>query len=131
MSVNAELALWIIAACLVVQTVLAIRTSIVSGKSLKRLEAFPNRDPERQRIRQIIEEGHYGEALAMALARQKTKPGDPYSWYDAGLCYYHMKDWKKAMSQFEAAQNLAPSWEEKWTGPYIQIIQQQLKADKP
>jgi len=135
MSNDEDIALWIIAICLVIQTVVGVRNMVSSKKSLARLDEIRNKNnlqnsPERKAIQKAIAAGQYNEALKTALDCQRTHPGDPYGWYDAGVCYYYLKDWDKARAQLLEAQRMSPTWEKEWTGPYLRVIEQQLNDIK-
>jgi tetratricopeptide (TPR) repeat protein len=125
MSNSEDMALWIIAFCLVIQTILNLKSSVFMKKSLGRLENLRGKNPEHDAIKKVMDGGQYGEALKMALDRQRTKPGDAYLWYYAGVCYYNLKDWDNARQQLREAQRMFPTWEKEWTGPYLRAIEQQ------
>jgi tetratricopeptide (TPR) repeat protein len=127
---NENIALWIIAICLVMQTAISLRSSILAKTSLQKLENLRSRNPEHQAIRKAMANGQYDEALKMALNFQQKNPGDPYSWYYAGTCYYNMKAWDKAVAQLKEAQRMSPIWEEKWTGPYLRAIEKQTNKEE-
>ena len=130
MNTNETIALWVIAVCLVIQTIVSLRSSVLARKSLGRLENLRGKNPEHAAIRKVMDNGTYGEALKMALDRQRTNPGDGYSWYYAGICYYHLKDWDNARRQLQEAQRIFPTWEKEWTGPYLRAIEQQASEVK-
>ncbi|HVU08269.1 MAG TPA: tetratricopeptide repeat protein [Verrucomicrobiae bacterium] len=130
-----DIALWIIAICLIIQTVVSVRNMVSAKKSLTRFDDFRNKNnlqnnPERKAIQNAMATGQYNEALKIALNRQRTHPGDPYGWYDAGVCYYYMKDWDKARAQLLEAQRMCPTWEKEWTGPYLRTIEKQTGETK-
>jgi tetratricopeptide (TPR) repeat protein len=122
---NENIALWIIAICLIVQTAINVRNTIFTKASLQKLENFRSKNPEHEAIRKIMADGKYDEALKMALNLRQKNPADAYSWYYAGLCYYHMKTWDKAEAELKEAQRMSPTWEEKYTAPYLRAIEQQ------
>ena len=130
MTLTEDIALWIIAISLATQAILGIRAALQSKTTFKRLDAMQNKGQEHAPIKTAMEDGRYAEAVALALERQKVKPGDAYAWYYAGMCYHHMKEWEKALEQFRQAQFMIPTWEEKFTGPYIHLIEQKLKGSK-
>jgi tetratricopeptide (TPR) repeat protein len=130
MSNNEDIALWIIAFCLVIQTIVNLKSSALVKKSVGRLESFRGKNPEHDTIKKVMDSGQYGEALKMALDRQRTKPGDGYFWYYAGICYYNLKDWDNARQQLREAQRIFPTWEKEWTGPYLHAIEQQTGEGK-
>jgi tetratricopeptide (TPR) repeat protein len=130
MSYSEDIALWIIAFCMVIQTTVSLRSTLLVGKSVGRLESLRDKKPEHAAIKKTIDRGQYNEALKMALDRQRTHPGDAYSWYYAGVCYYHLKDWDNARQHLQEAQRIFPTWEKEWTGPYLRAIEQQTGEAK-
>jgi tetratricopeptide (TPR) repeat protein len=126
---NYNTVLWIIAVCMIVQTAISLRNSIFTKTSLQKLESFRSKNPEHQAIKKAMANGQYDEALKMALTLRQKNSGDPYSWYYSGLCYYNMKIWDKAEAELKEAQRMSPTWEEKWTGPYLRAIEQQTNKE--
>ena len=130
MSTLEDIALWIIAISVATNAAISVWSTAFSRTSLKTIEEIQSKRREHQDIKEAMDDGRYADAVALALNRQKLKPGDPYSWYYAGICYHHMKEWDKALAQFREAQTMFPTWEEKYTGPYIRVIQEQMNATK-
>jgi tetratricopeptide (TPR) repeat protein len=130
MNDSANIALWIIAVCLIIQTVANLTSQFRHRNSMRKFDDLRNENPARNAIKKIIDSGKYEEALKTALERQKTNPGDPYSWYYAGVCYYHMKNWAKAREYFQEAQRMFPTWEKEWPGPYLKAIEKQTTEIK-
>jgi tetratricopeptide (TPR) repeat protein len=126
---NENIVLWIIAVCMIVQTAISLRNSIFTKTSLKNLENLRSKNPEHEAIRKVIAKGQNEEALKMAMNLRQKNPGDPYSWYYSGLCYYNMRVWDKAEVDLKEAQRMCPTWEEKSTGPYLRAIEQQTKKE--
>ena len=124
-----NIALWIIAICMIVQTVISLRASIFTKASLQKLENLRGKNQDHQAINKIMASGKYDEALKMALSLRQKNPGDPYSWYYSGLCYYNMKVWDKAEVELKEAQRMSPTWEKDWTGPYLRAIEQQTNKE--
>ena len=122
---NENVPLWIIAICVFVQTLISVRNSAFTKKSLQKIENLRTKNPEHEAIRQMINKGNYDEALKMALNLRQKNPVDPYSWYYSGLVYYHTKNWEKAEAELKEAQRMSPTWEEKFTGPYLRAIEEQ------
>ena len=128
MTTTQEVALWIIAISLALNTAIALRNMFSSKAAFKGFEEIRGRRPKNEAITTPMSEGRYPDALALALEMQKSKPGDPYVWYYAGVCYYRLKEMDKALVQFRQAELLSPSWVEKTTGPYIRLIEEQIKT---
>lgn len=122
---NESIALWIIAICVFVQTLISVRNSVFTKKSLQKIESLRTKNPEHEAIREMINKGKYDEALKMALNLRQKNSVDPYSWYYSGLVYYHTKNWKKAETELKEAQRMSPTWDEKFTGPYLRAIEEQ------
>lgn len=123
-------AVWILALCAVICTIITASMALPYMKLLKTFRARTARPEYQETLHKLIGDGKYDEALELARRKQSSDPRDAYAWYSSGLAYYHMKDWTNALHDMTEAQNLSPTWEKDYTGPYIKTIRQMLSSKK-
>jgi len=80
--------------------------------------------------------GKEQEVIALATAREKTFPKDPYVHLYLGRAYFQLKDYPKAIAAFTTTEALSPDWKEQYIQPFLVAAKQNLNpaaaaADTP
>jgi tetratricopeptide (TPR) repeat protein len=76
----------------------------------------------------MFDAGKYEELIAYCHERIKKKPRDAYAFWFLGKAYFHMKDFDKAVENFDKVVEIYPSWKNEWVGPYMAQIESQRNS---
>jgi tetratricopeptide (TPR) repeat protein len=98
-----------------------ISSEVASGMS-----EFEGGSSFTQRAQELLDEGKAEEVIAMSKEREKTHPMDPYVHWHRGKAHFQLRQFDEAMKALQRADEVAPEWREKYTGPYIRRIRDEL-----
>lgn len=80
----------------------------------------------------LIEEGKEAEALVLCQEREKKRPKDPNVHWYKGKAHYQLGQYAEALKAIQYTHELAPTWREEHTAPYLKAIEEKLgQATKP
>ena len=87
------------------------------------------------KAKHLLMSGKEQEIIALATAREKIFPKDPYVHLYLGRAYFQLKDYPKAIAAFTTAEALSPDWKEQYIQPFLIAAKQNLNpaatADAP
>lgn len=78
------------------------------------------------KAKQLLISGKEKELIALATAREKTFPQDPYVHLYLGRAYFQLKDYPKAIEAFTTTEALSPDWKEQYIQPFLVAAKQHL-----
>jgi len=76
----------------------------------------------------LLAEAKYQELMNLATDQVAKRPTDAYGYYYLGLSYYYQGKYQEAIDSLNRVNQLAPSWQEKSTQPFIEKAQSMLKG---
>ena len=98
-------------------------TSVFDGASACN-DCFSNR------ASRLLDEGKAAEVLTLAEQREKKYPMEPdVHWY-RGKAYYQQARYPEALDAIRKVHDMAPTWRDEHTGPYIKAIEEKLAAKR-
>ena len=102
-----------------------------AGKFLQQQLVKPNHPSSfEDQAQKLLDVGKPAEALSLAEQRLELAPNDSRAYWYIGLAYYQMEKWDQAIDAFRKAQELSPSWERAYTGPYIKAAEKKRQSGK-
>lgn len=80
----------------------------------------------------LIEEGKEAEVLVLCQEREKKRPKDPNVHWYKGKAHYQLGQYAEALKAIQYTHELAPTWREGNTAPYLKAIEEKLdRTTKP
>ena len=80
----------------------------------------------RDEASRLLDEGKEAEALVLCQEREKACPKDPNVHWYKGKAHYQLGQYAEAQKAIQYAHELAPTWREEHTTPYLQAIEEKL-----
>jgi tetratricopeptide (TPR) repeat protein len=77
-----------------------------------------------------LEEGKEPEVLALVLERERTFPKDVHVHWYRGKAYYQLGQFPEALDAMQRLYELAPTWREEYTEPFLKAIKEKLAAKR-
>lgn len=74
----------------------------------------------------LLEEGKETELLTLVKEREIKFPKDPNVYWYRGKAYYQLGRFEEALTAIRQAHQLAPTWREEHTEPYLKAIEEKL-----
>jgi len=74
----------------------------------------------------LLNEGKENEVLTLAKERESKFPKDPNVYWYRGKAYYQLGQFKEALEAIRRVHEIAPTWRQEHTGPYIKAIEEKL-----
>ena len=74
----------------------------------------------------LLDQGKETEVLALATEREGKFPKDPNVYWYRGKAYYQLGQFTEALNAIRHVHELAPTWRQEHTGPYIKAIEEKL-----
>jgi cytochrome c-type biogenesis protein CcmH/NrfG len=126
MDMNTELlseinsALWILVYLVgAAVTFYVIKTIIVSNKEYRKL--MENKFYETANV--YFEDGEFNEVVRLSEEQIQKKPKDAYGYWFMGKAQYELGNHESALSNFNKAAEIHPSWVKEWVQPYYEKIE--------
>jgi tetratricopeptide (TPR) repeat protein len=74
----------------------------------------------------LLNQGKSKEVISLTEEREKTYPLDGYVYWYRARAYYQMGQYDAALKAITRADDLCPSWRERYTGPFIKVIKDKI-----
>jgi tetratricopeptide (TPR) repeat protein len=78
----------------------------------------------------LLEEGKETELLALVQEREKTFPNAFHVHWYRGKAYYQLGQFTEALAAMQRLHELAPTWREEYSEPYLKAIKEKLAAKR-
>ena len=78
------------------------------------------------RASKLLDEGKETELLALCEEREKKSPKDPNVHWYRGKAYFQLGQFAEALKAIQRVHDLAPTWRQDHTIPYIKAIEEKL-----
>ena len=78
------------------------------------------------RASKLLDEGKEAELVALCEEREKKSPKDPNVHWYRGKAYYQLGQFAEALKAIQRVHELAPTWRQDHTTPYIKAIEEKL-----
>ena len=78
------------------------------------------------RASKLLDDGKETELLALCEEREKKSPKDPNVHWYRGKAYYQLGQFAEALKAIQRVHELAPTWRQDHTTPYIKAIEEKL-----
>jgi cytochrome c-type biogenesis protein CcmH/NrfG len=82
------------------------------------------------RATSLLEEGKESEVLALVQERGRTFPKDVHVHWYRGKAYYQLGQFTEALDAMQRVYELAPTWREEHTEPFLKAINEKLAAKR-
>jgi len=90
------------------------------------LEENTNKTEFRDKASDLLEQGKEQDVLNLSTDRQKTHPKDPNVYWYRAKAQYQLDRLPEALESFRKAEELAPTWRDESTQPFIRAIESKL-----
>jgi Flp pilus assembly protein TadD len=77
-----------------------------------------------------LQEGKETEVLILVQEREKTFPKDLHVHWYRGKAYYQLGQFKEALEAMQRLHELAPTWREEYTEPYLKAIKEKMATKR-
>ncbi|MHB8066983.1 MAG: hypothetical protein ACYDIC_03675 [Desulfobaccales bacterium] len=122
---------WILLCLLVVFSIILVAVLFLTYRGFKAIRKQMSEEDFRKELSDLFGREDFDQVLKMSEERLKTHPKDCYAYWYLGKVYYLKKEWHKALKEFNALYEIAPSWRDEYLDPYINEIKEKLKEYKP
>ncbi|HMS84672.1 MAG TPA: tetratricopeptide repeat protein [Nitrospira sp.] len=78
----------------------------------------------------LLQEGKETEVLKLVEEREKMFPKDLHVHWYRGKAYYQLGQFSEALDAIQRAHDLAPTWREEYTEPFLKAINEKLAAKR-
>ena len=82
------------------------------------------------RALELLEQGKEQDVLELSSEREKTHPKDPNVFWYRAKAQYQMNQYPEALTSLRKTEDLAPTWHDESTQPFIRGIERKMEAAK-
>jgi hypothetical protein len=94
------------------------------------IEEETDKDTFSARALELLEQGKERDVLQLSSEREKTHPKDPNVFWYRAKAQYQMNQYAEALVSLRKTEDLAPTWHDETTQPFIKGIERKMESAK-